>query len=92
MTRISRKVRDLRGQCSHRSDNDCTCGAFVAVDRVELWNAIHEYVIACGGDPSKHVYGNARRMNAVVRVENAVMDRSEVTGELGRWVVDRGPP
>ena len=76
----------VRRQCSHRSDSECSCGAFVAVDRVALWDAINEYVVACGGDPSKHVYGNTRRMDAVCRVENAVSDRGEVTDEIGRWV------
>lgn len=39
-----------------------------------LWDAINRYVISCGGNPDKHVYGNTRRMEAVTAVENAVAD------------------
>lgn len=42
--------------------------------RVALWDAINRYVITCGGDPSKHVYGNTPRMNAVVEVERVVFE------------------
>lgn len=38
-------------------------------DRTALWDAINEYVLACGGDPAAHI--NVRRMEAVVRVESA---------------------
>lgn len=41
-------------------------------DRVKLWDAINAYVVACGGDPSRHVYGNTPRMDAVSEVERAV--------------------
>jgi hypothetical protein len=41
--------------------------------RVALWDEINKYVIACGGDPSKHVYGNVSRMNAVVDVESCIL-------------------
>lgn len=37
--------------------------------RIELWDAINAYTTACNGDPSKHVYGNLVRMNAVAKVE-----------------------
>jgi hypothetical protein len=40
-------------------------------DRAALWDAIHAYVLACGGDPSARVHGNVARMDAVVRVESA---------------------
>ena len=33
-----------------------------------LWEAIHEYVRTCGGDPDKPVIGNLRRMQAVARI------------------------
>lgn len=42
--------------------------------KVDLWNAINKYVQTCGGDPSKHVYGNMPRQLAVVDVEKAVAD------------------
>jgi len=45
-----------------------------ADDRVKLWDAINRYVIACGGDPSKHVYGNTTRQRAVAEVEQVVRD------------------
>ena len=87
---MTRKQRaQIAAHCSHRSDGECQhCGADVAVDRVALWNAINDYVRACGGDPSKHVYGNTPRMDAVCRVENAVMDRDIVTDEIGRWITE----
>lgn len=50
------------------------------VDRIALWDAIDAYVRACGGDPSKHVYGNTPRQEAVARVERVVAD------EIGKWV------
>lgn len=67
------------------SPSHCTC---VAIDRVELWNAINAYVRACGGDPAKHVYGNAARMDAVVRVEKAVSTRGEAAADdkLARYL------
>lgn len=37
-----------------------------------LWDAINKYVVACGGDPGKRVYGNVTRMEAVVEVERAL--------------------
>lgn len=76
----------VQQQCAHHSGSECVCGLFVAVDRVELWNAISDYVLACGGDPSKYV-GSPLRMKAVCRVENAVRNRKQVTNEIGRWVV-----
>lgn len=41
---------------------------------VAFWDAINEYASACGGDPSKHVYGNTRRQKAVASIENVVHD------------------
>ena len=52
---------------------------------VALWDAINEYVEACGGDPSRHVYGNTRRMAAVVRVEAAVTATASPQPEPCRW-------
>jgi len=63
----------------------------VAVDRLALWDAINSYVIACGGDPAEHVYGNAPRMDAVCLVEKAVSNRGEVTEEAGRWMILTDP-
>lgn len=42
--------------------------------KVRLWDEINRYVVTCGGDPSKHVYGNTPRMDAVCAVEKAVDD------------------
>lgn len=39
---------------------------------VELWDAINRYVVTCGGDPSRHVYGNTPRMTAVSNIETAL--------------------
>ena len=41
-------------------------------NHANLWNAINEYTIACGGEPAKLVYANAKRQGAVARIE-AVM-------------------
>jgi hypothetical protein len=40
--------------------------------KVPLWDAIDDYVRACGCDPNKHVYGNTTRQRAVVAVETVV--------------------
>lgn len=42
--------------------------------RARLWDEINRYVVTCGGDPSKHVYGNTSRMAAVAGVERVVRD------------------
>lgn len=39
---------------------------------VDLWDAINRYVVACGGDPGSHVYGNTARMQAVADVSKIV--------------------
>ena len=41
-------------------------------EKFELWNAIHEYVIACGGNPDDTRYARRRREDAVVAVESVV--------------------
>jgi hypothetical protein len=45
----------------------------IPVDRQDaqrlLWDAINKYVKSCGGDPSKHIYGNTPRMDAVVMIK-----------------------
>lgn len=46
-------------------------------EKVKLWDAINTYVTTCGGDPAKHVYGNIKRMQAVVDVENIVVEVEE---------------
>jgi hypothetical protein len=35
-----------------------------------LWNEINQYVVTCGGDPSKNIYENIPRQNAVVAIEH----------------------
>lgn len=37
----------------------------------ELWDAINEYVSACGGNASKYI-GSPKRMNAVSTIERIV--------------------
>lgn len=39
---------------------------------VELWDAINRYVATCGGDASKHVYGNTARQREVANVHAAL--------------------
>ena len=60
-------------------------------DKVKLWEAINAYVVACGGDPSRHVYGNTPRMDAVseVEVERAV---EEIATPGGVWTGRNGEP
>ena len=60
-------------------------------DKVKLWEAINAYVVACGGDPSRHVYGNTPRMDAVseVEVERAV---EEIATPGGVWTGPSGEP
>lgn len=43
-------------------------------DEVLLYEAINEYVVSCGGDPSRHVYGNTARQKAVSRI-NGIVER-----------------
>ena len=38
--------------------------------RVELWKAINHYAEACGGDPSRGVYGSTARQSAVALIES----------------------
>lgn len=57
--------------------------------QVDLWDAINEYVVACGGRPDARVYGNSRRQLAVVEVERVVSDalmstRDEIDTERTR--------
>lgn len=44
-----------------------------ARERLQLWNWINEYVVACGGDPSDATISN-RRMEAVSRIEGTVFE------------------
>lgn len=54
-------------------------------ERLQLWNWINEYVVACGGDPSDATV-NERRMGAVVRIE------ATVTEVLNRLLTEAFPP
>jgi hypothetical protein len=45
--------------------------------QVPLWDAINRYVVACGGDPGKHVYGNTSRATAVADVCGVVRRATE---------------
>lgn len=51
--------------------------------RVALWDAINRYAQTCGGDPSKHVYGNTPRMDAVADVERVVRDVESEAAQPG---------
>lgn len=52
-----------------------------AADKVALWDAVNAYAKACGGDPSKRVYGNVARQRAVVAVESAALAAQPASGE-----------
>ena len=55
--------------------------------RAKLWAAINEYAESCHGEPGKHVYGNTRRQDAVVKVEAiACTPNKGVTGDAGGGV------
>jgi hypothetical protein len=41
--------------------------------RMQLWETINRYAIACGGRPDLNIEGNLQRMEAVVEVERAVL-------------------
>jgi len=43
-----------------------------ARERLQLWNWIREYVVACGGDPSDLRYARKRREEAGARIEQTV--------------------
>ena len=57
--------------------------------RVRLWDAINRYVQTCGGDPSKHVYGNTARQRAVAEVEQVLRDEAPAEPERPPDVVLR---
>jgi len=54
--------------------------------QVPLWDAINRYVVACGGDPSKRVYGNTPRQTAVAEVNGVVRTESRPRCPCGRRV------
>lgn len=55
--------------------------------QVPLWDAINRYVVACGGDPSKRVYGNTSRQAAVGEICNVVRAAEKSAIEEGRELV-----
>lgn len=40
--------------------------------RAQLWDAINDYAIACGGTPGTLIYGNVKRQQAVAEIEALV--------------------
>lgn len=42
--------------------------------RARLWDEINRYVATCGGDASKHVYGNTPRQVAVSQIEAIIRE------------------
>ena len=57
-------------------------------ERARLWDKVNRYVVACGGDPSKHVYGNTARQSAVAGVERAFRDVEARWASAVREVTD----
>src|SRR5574343_1248412 len=45
--------------------------------RIDLWDAINRYCVACGGSPATRLYGNVERQRAVVSIEKAVRETAE---------------
>jgi hypothetical protein len=63
-------------------------------ERVRLWDAINAYVVSCGGDPDRQVYGNTRRQTAVAQVEQIVREirvsvRNEEREACAAYCLDR---
>ena len=54
--------------------------------RVKLWDLINEYVAACGGDPSKHVYGNTTRQRLVVDIERLIDSSKVIPEDVHHWL------
>lgn len=46
-----------------------------ALANAAIWEAIHKYVRACGGNPDKRIIGNVPRMSAVAQVEASIANR-----------------
>jgi hypothetical protein len=59
---------------------------------VELWDEINRYAMACGGAPSRRVYGNAPRMAAVARVEAVIRLIEEGWANALRSAVETDAP
>lgn len=57
----------------------------------ELWDAINHYAVSVGGDPSRHVYGNTSRMQAVVDVGRAVNKMAVARPEGGALALPTNP-
>lgn len=53
----------------------------------ELWDAINDYAISVGGEPSKHIHGNTIRMRAVAAVAR-VVDQVSSWRQIDAVVVD----
>lgn len=68
---------ELKERCAAKDAEIAALRERVEVDRIALWNAINEYVKSCSGDPSKRVYGNAHRMNAVAEIERILRGEGE---------------
>lgn len=54
-----------------KTDGRASCAPCMQFE-VDLWDVINRYVVACGGDPGSHVYGNTARMQAVSDVSKIV--------------------
>lgn len=53
----------------------------------ELWDAINDYAITVGGDPSRQVYGNTARMKAVAAV-GRIVDQVSAWRQIDDIVVE----
>lgn len=53
------------------------------LDRVALWSSINDYAQSCGGDPSRRVYGNTHRQNAVAAIERIIRAAMHSTESKG---------
>jgi hypothetical protein len=59
----------MKHECAVRGRSNCE--ACMQLE-IELWEAINRYASSVGGDPSRRVYGNVPRMQAVADVNNTI--------------------
>lgn len=59
----------MKHECAVRGRSNCEARMQL---EIELWEAINRYASSAGGDPSRRVYGNVPRMQAVADVNMAV--------------------
>ena len=71
----------MKHACETEGRSNCApCMQF----ETELWDAINRYASSTGGDPSKHVHGNAPRMQAVADVGRVISHQQVAVRQLSQ--------